>query len=122
MQAVSSTKLLSGCLCHGYLDVYASLWSTWKLICDGSVGNLTRGGRWDDYSWDYDGWSYDDGWSSDGGWTVDGGWGNNDWNAVDGTDGGWGGDAVTSYSGSSDCSYSKAGHTMKLYSVCARAP
>ena len=29
-------ELLSSCLCHGYLDMYeyASLWTSWKLMCD----------------------------------------------------------------------------------------
>ena len=46
-QSVGASELLTGCLCHGYLDVYASLWTTWKLVCgEGeSSSNLPRDGQ-----------------------------------------------------------------------------
>lgn len=102
IQGASSSNLLSGCLCHGYLDVYASLWTTWKLMCKGSAGNSSRGGRWDDWDDDSD-W---DSWGSD----SDDDWGS--WDSDSGDDG-WvtvGGDSE------SDCSYSKSDHTMNMYS------
>ena len=43
-QSVGASELLTGCLCHGYLDVYASLWTTWKLMCEASSSE-DRGGR-----------------------------------------------------------------------------
>ena len=43
-QASGASELFSGCLCHGYLDVYASLWTTWKLMCESSSSE-DRGGR-----------------------------------------------------------------------------
>ena len=36
-KALNSSELLSSCLCHGYLDMYASLWTTWKLMCEGQT-------------------------------------------------------------------------------------
>ena len=44
-QSVDASELLTGCLCHGYLDVYASLWTTWKLVCGESSSNLPMDGR-----------------------------------------------------------------------------
>ena len=43
-QSAGASELFSGCLCHGYLDVYASLWTTWKLMCESSSSE-DRGGR-----------------------------------------------------------------------------
>jgi len=45
LQSVGGSELLTGCLCHGYLDVYASLWTTWKLVCGESSGNPQMDGR-----------------------------------------------------------------------------
>jgi len=45
LQSVGSSELLTGCLCHGYLDVYASLWTTWKLVCGESSSNPQMDGR-----------------------------------------------------------------------------
>jgi len=36
-KALNSSELLSSCLCHGYLDMYAGLWTTWKLMCEGQT-------------------------------------------------------------------------------------
>ena len=44
VQSAGASELFSGCLCHGYLDVYASLWTTWKLMCEASSSE-DRGGR-----------------------------------------------------------------------------
>ena len=40
----SAQQLLSGCLCHGLLEVYASLWTTWNLYC-GMATNPILGSR-----------------------------------------------------------------------------
>ena len=40
IKIVGSSELLYECLCVGYLDVYAGLWTTWKLICETSSSNL----------------------------------------------------------------------------------
>ena len=45
VQSVGGSELLTGCLCHGYLDVYASLWTTWKLVCGESSSNPQIDGR-----------------------------------------------------------------------------
>ena len=37
IQGLNSSELLSTCLCHGYLDMYASLWTSWKLMCEGKT-------------------------------------------------------------------------------------
>ena len=45
IQGLNSSELLSTCLCHGYLDMYASLWTSWKLMCEGKTsleGNMMK--------------------------------------------------------------------------------
>ena len=30
----SFSSLFSSCLCHGYIENYASMWAVWNMICD----------------------------------------------------------------------------------------
>ena len=34
LQALKDNQPYSDCMCHGYLENYAALWSVWTLACD----------------------------------------------------------------------------------------
>ena len=52
-----NSKLFNRCLCHGYLENYAAMWTIWRMICEQPIlptipthGELSdRSGRYYDY-------------------------------------------------------------------------
>ena len=54
-----NSKLFSRCLCHGYLENYAAMWTIWRMMCEQPLlptipthGELSdRSGRF--YNYDY---------------------------------------------------------------------
>ena len=43
-QLFSPFPTMSGCVCHGYLETYAALWTGWRLFCENDT-SVVRTGR-----------------------------------------------------------------------------
>ena len=61
-----NSKLFSRCLCHGYLENYAAMWTIWRMMCEQpllptipTLGELSdRSGRFYGYEYDYYGYYF----------------------------------------------------------------